>query len=193
MSEQLKDGTGKGFLVRVDKDHHMETASVTETEQHHVSEEDQLAFAANTSDTANTLTITATGGPILFIRNDSADEIMTVADIIISVNTAGLIVRILRNQTLGTIGNNNTHTSSNSNFGSSKTADATVFNWDEVGDGITGLSGGAVYSVFTLPVGLTRLHINGEIILTQNDNIVIEIIGAGEASVFAAFFFEEAD
>jgi len=193
VAEQIKDGTGKGFLLKIDSGNHLQAVAITETDQHHVSKEDKKAFVANTADTANTLTITATGGSILYIRNDSTDDDMTIADFVISVDTAGIVCRIIRQPTLGSIGNNNVHVPKNANFGSSLTAEGTFHNWDEVGDGLTGLTAGTVYSTLTLPVGVTRVHPNGEVVLQSGNAVSLELIGACEAAAYIAFFYEEAD
>ena len=186
---KIEDGTGKGFFAKVTSNNEISARSTISTKEHFEAESGN-SYVMNTADTANTLTVTATGGPILFIQNCEDNDII-IQELTISSNTAGIVARIVRNPILGTIGNNNVHTPVNSNFASSKTATVTAHNWDEVGDGLTGLTGGTVLATVILAVGSNRFGTAGSLIIPKGQRFSVEIIGASEITIDVRFFIEQ--
>ena len=65
-------------------------------------------------------------------------------------------------------------------------------NWDEVGDGLTGLTGVTVLAVVILGIGTTPFGTNGSLIIPKGQRISIEIIGASEIAIDVRFFIEQA-
>jgi len=169
--------------------------SNAQTEEHFVSSSEGLAFYANTADTANTLTTTATGGPVLFLKNDHTTKQIAIQKILSSTDTAGTVLTITRNPTLGTIGNNNVHTPPNMNFGKNLTTAniGTFYNWDEVGDGMTGLSGGTILNTFVMSVGINFHPFDGSILLEQGNILMFSAIGAGEFALGVRFYYMDAE
>ena len=196
MAEQIKDGTGSGFLVKVDNENRLLVHSDISTEEHNISHQFGLAFFANTTDTANTLTL-ATGNTynLLYLENSDAERIINIERISVSVDTAGVVLVLMKNMILGSVGDNNVHTPVNLNFESQKTASGVFHNWDETGTaGISGLSGGTVLGAQILGVGPQDLSIEASMVLSQSNNLIIRMVnGTGgnvESAVAISFFYE---
>lgn len=177
MSFIIEDGTGNGYKTKVSSNNKLEVESTVHAKSHIVAMMDEQAYIANTADTAKTLTTTITGGPILYMKSDNSDKQLILEHLRFTTNTAGGILTILRNVTLGTIGNNNIHTPVNLNFGSEKTVTVTAYNWNEVGNGMTGITGGTIIETFVLPVGLFSINFGGTFILKRTNSIVINFEG----------------
>jgi len=189
MAIEILDGTGKGYSLKVGPENRAFVDARTFTKEHDKSQNGD-AFIFNTTDTANTLTITATGGPILFIQNDNTEKELTIEQILVS-NSAIIECALYRNPVLGTIGNNNIHTPANLNFGSNRSAEATAYNWDEVGDGMTGLTGGTLVAYFIVPAGITTFNLGGAITMPGGSSFYISLKNASEATLVVRGFFEE--
>ncbi len=187
----LQDGSGKGFSAEVDKDLKLQTAAVVSSDEHSHAHDGE-AFYMNSADTANSLTATATGGYIMYLKNDDATKVLTVEDIQISADTTAGIVRIIRNPTLGSVADNNATVPVNENFGSAATATVTAHNWDEVNDGIGGLTSGTVLETFIVPVGISVVDVAGRYILNQGDAIGIQYLAkAGEITMGIRFYMDD--
>ena len=141
MSLAIKDGTGDGNSAAVDTNHRLHVQGVV-TDSHEDAVRTCRAFNVNT----DFITLTnATATPVLYLKNNE-DQDFHVEGIAIGFGThAGgtatdlVEVRMIRNPTGGTIISNASITPmvSNSNFGSTRTLDADVFN-GATGDTITG-------------------------------------------------------
>ena len=162
-----------GGVMDVDEEARALVLATTITEEHHVSDSVGQAYMMNSADTDNALTLTTTEGPLMFLRNNSSTKKLIIQKIFVSAVAAGVIVILRKNMTLGTIGNENTHAPINLNFESGKAADALAYNWDEVGDGMTGLTAGTIISSDYIVAGLTALPFDGVMILAKDDNIVL--------------------
>ncbi len=180
-----------GNVMEVDGENRAQVLSTVLTEEHHVSQHEGDAYMMNSADTDNALTLTATEGPILFLRNNSSTQGLIVQDIFVSSDTAGVIVILRKNMTLGTIGNENLHTPVNLNFESGKAADALAYNWDQVGDGLTGLTSGTIILTDYIGVGLTPFSFGGVINLAKDDNIVLSTeLTTAEFTARFRFYFD---
>ena len=195
MSIIIKDGTGSGRSAHVNRINRLSVASISDSSEHRVSSEDGLSFFANSADTANTLTITATGGPILYLRNDSATRIIVISKILSSAAAAGGVMVWKKNVTLGSIGNNNVHVPVNLNFSSGAVADALCHTWDQVGDGMTGLTSGTIIKTFITGAGFTVHPIDDAVVLGNGDSITVEYSHASgtEFECGIRFFYEAED
>lgn len=171
--DMLKDGTGKGFLAKVNRYNRLSVDSVNITEEQFVSYTDREAYFANTAQTADVLAITATGGPVLHISNLSTTNMLFINKIIVTNSVAGTVFKWLRNTVVGTIGNNNVMVPVNANFSSSNTANATCYSWNQVGDGMTGITNGSIGVSFILGVGTLVLPLDGSIVLGVGNAITL--------------------
>jgi hypothetical protein len=193
MSETIKDGTGAGFLAKVDSTNRMLVSANSQSEEHFISSGEGLAYFANSADTADTLTTTATGGPILYVRNTHAEKQLVVEKILASTDTAGGVFKWIINPILGTIGNNNVHAPVSLNAGKSITPATVAYNWDEVGDGMTGLTGGTTLKTTIIGAGFTAFPIDSSLILEGGDSIQMNYTGAGEFECSIRFFLMDAE
>jgi len=173
MADFIKDGTGKGYLAKVNSDKEIAVRANSSPEESIISREKGDAYFANTTDTADTLTMTATGGVMLYLQNTSRTKTMVLEKILTSATTAGGVVKWTKNMTVTTITNHNTHVPVNLNFKSGNTADATCYSWNETGDGMTTFTVGTVIKTFITGAGFTAHPIDGAIILGFNDSITI--------------------
>lgn len=175
MPEMIRDGTGTGNLARVNDNNRLLTLSVIHTEEHIESLINAGAYFANSADTADTLTCPdGFDGAILCVSNNSETLDLVIQKIVVSANTGGGVVSIIRNHTVGAVTNNNVHIPVNSNFGSQNTAPVTAYNWDETGTtGIGGISGGTKWKTYSTPLGVDHHPVDGTIILTKNTSVSI--------------------
>ncbi len=187
----IQDGSGKGFSAAVDSALKLQVSAVTSTDEHNHSHAGE-AFYMNSADTADTLTATATGGYIMYLQNDDPNRLITVEDIQISAAVTAGVVRIIRNPDVGTIADNNVAVPVNENFGSAATATVTAFTWDEVNDGLGGITGGTVMETFIMPVGKETIDVAGRFILNQGDRIGVQYLAkAGEITMGIRFFMDD--
>lgn len=147
MSEFIKDGTGKGYLLKIDANNRIQAFSTSRTE-------DQAATEAERSYNINTGIINLTNDsetPVLYFKNNenSAYHITAIA-VGFGATTGGSgdpnIIKGIRNPDDGTIISTATDVdiNSNRNFGSANTLEASVYK------GATGLTltGGNEHIIF---------------------------------------------
>jgi len=127
------------------------------------------------------LTVTATGGYMMYLKNTSTDYDAIIARITISTS-ALMLITIMKNPTIGSLANETAITSINKNFKSGKVADIDVYGWDEVGDQITGITGGDCAGTYQVN-GFERVLFDESICLGLNDIIAIKAKNAGELSM----------
>lgn len=176
---QIEDGTGHGYRAEVDSNNQLKVRSTISTYHQFISCEKQQAYMVSLGTEAlPTLTVTATGGYMMYLKNTS-----TLYDAIISrivLTTSALMeITIMKNPTIGSIGNEATITPINKNFASGKVADVDVYGWDEVADGITGISGGDCVGTCQVN-GFENLLFDEATCLGLNDIIAIKAKNAGE-------------
>lgn len=193
----IQDGTGKGFSAAVSSSNKLRTLTTAHTEEHFHSFVDGQAYTANTTDTANTLTL-ADGNTynMLYLRNDSSTLFLIVQKILTSTSATGIVCLVQKNMTLGSVSANNVHTPVNTNFSSGNAANVLCHNWDETGTvGIGGLTVGTLVVAAILDVGSSIFDVDGALVLGQNDSVTIRLVnGTGgniEASSAIRFYFDD--
>lgn len=194
---QILDGTGKAFSAQVNSKNKLVVTATSHSDEHESSEVDGQAYFANTTDTADTLTL-ADGNTynLLFLRNLSSTKILVVQKIDFSASAAGLVFNVQKNMVLGAVSNNNVHIPVNVNFSSGNAADVLCHNWNEVGTaGIGGLTVGTRIKSFILPSGPFIIPVDGFMVLGQNDSLtLIAVNGTGgpvEAEAGIRFYFDD--
>ena len=192
MSLIIEDGKGNCYKAQVDSNNRLVTQATTLTAEHFTSHILKDAYFATTADTADTLTATATGGYIFYLKNIDPDKELVIQKISISVDTADGVLSLIKNPTLGTIGNEATHVPVNMNFGSIKESTTLCYTWDEVGDGMTGFTSGTKFKTFILPASAFVLPVDGFMVLPQGTSLGITYTGkAGEIELGVRFYMEE--
>lgn len=184
----IKDGHTSNTM-EVGTDNHARVQAKTHTKEHVASLSDGEGYIIHTGTTADTLTSTATGGTILYLLNNNASKPIIITDIHLFSNTAGVVFKLVKNPTLGTIGNNNTFSPVNLNLGSNKSASATAYSWNEVGNGMTGFTGGTLMFPFMLPAGTLQESVEDMVIIPQGASIILDVIGAAEVAAAITFYF----
>lgn len=128
MSNFIQDGTGKGYLVKVDSDNRIITRSVVQSEFDN-STSSSNAFNINTE----FLTITnATETPLLYIKNNEDYDLIVEAwfvgtDVAVGSATRQSIMRVHPNPTGGTIISSGSNLSAiNRSVGSSEELNAVI-------------------------------------------------------------------
>lgn len=192
----IQDGTGKGTSALVNEQNELLVKAIVVSAEAIVASRDGQAYFANTTDTADTLTL-ATGNTynLLYLSNKSATKELVIQRLIVSSDTAGVVLTYIRNPVLGTVSANNIHEPVNNNFSSGNKANALCHNWDETGTvGIGGLTGGTIIEATILPVGATEIRIDGSLVLEQGNSILIHIDnntgGDAEVECGIRFYFD---
>jgi hypothetical protein len=192
----IEDGLGSGRKAQINIGHELVVAAITESEEHRVSQINADAYFFSTGQNIDTLTLATTNdAKILFLQSLDPAKQLIVERILVSSDTDGIIIRFVKNYTVGTLTNNTVTLPSNMNFSSTRNADVNAHTWDEVGTtGMGGLTLGSTFKTFIGKVGPNIFPIDGVPVLDQNDNIGIEILnptgGAVEVEVGIRFYLE---
>ena len=179
---QIDDGTGTGNKAGVNSLNQLNTRGICSLYHQFVSCEHAQAYMTSLGTEAKpTLTVTATGGYMMYLKNTSTDYDAIIARIT-AATSAQMSITIMKNPTIGSLGNETAVVPVNKNFSSGKVADVDVYAWDEVGDQITGITGGTCGGTYQVN-GLERLLFDESLCLGLNDIIAIKAKGAGELSL----------
>lgn len=187
---RLEDGEGSGHEAGVTSAHKLKVEATMHSLEHERSHEHGDAYFANIADTADSLTITGTGGPILLIRNDSEQKDLVIRKVLVGTSSANMILKVVRNPLIGSLGNVNVHVPGNLNFASGNAASVSIWNWDEVGNGITGLTDGTVLNTYIFQSWSRVLPFDDAFILGKNNAIAFECKGVGELTLGVRFFMQ---
>lgn len=195
MGQVISDGAGKGFSLQIDDENRARVLSDTRTEEHHIAESSQEVFFLHTGTTADTLTVTATGGTIIFVQNDSSTKRLVISEILIGSDVAGTVIRLVKNYTVGAFSDNNVLTPFNSFLGAADTADLTAHSWDEINNGIGGITSGTLFAISLTSAGGNEPELRQAIVLDRKDNFGIELKSVSttdECNITLVCFFDEA-
>lgn len=188
----LEDGTGKGNKAKVYCDNKLSVKSIQSTFHQEVSCVHEEAYICPLgTEAAPTLTVTATGGYMLYLKNISTDYDTIIARITISTS-ALMVITLMKNPTIGSLGNEIAKTPINKNFKSGKVAKAECYGWDEVGDGITGITGGECVGTYQIN-GIDRLLFDEAMCIGLNDIIALKAKGAGELAIVMHGYYDICD
>jgi hypothetical protein len=178
----VDDGTGNGFKAGVNSENRVLTRAMQSTYQQHISCEHEEAYMCPLcSEATPTLTVTATGGYMLYLKNASSDYDAIISRI--TVSTSALItIIVMKNPTIGSLGNETAKIPVNKNFKSGKVSEIDCYSWDEAGDGITGITGGTCAGTYQVN-GFERLLFDESICMGLNDVIALKAKGVGEIAV----------
>lgn len=145
---QLEDGSGKGYLARVDETNRVRTRTVSESEQN---EQASLGLAYSIPSGFITLTNTAESA-IFWLRNDESQDLLITRFLASVRKSTGATenharVLIYYNPTGMTSGTSTSLTPVNLNFGSSNT----LSNTSEIGQQGAALTGATLFGGFVIP------------------------------------------
>ena len=193
MAEQIRDGTGKGFLAKIDGDNRLEVSSKSAALQHVISEEKQLAFQVigtatlanatvvglhlkNTSSTKNMI--------ITFIRHQILDQAGGMA-----LPNASNYFRIALGRTLSSGGS--TATSVNVFQGSGNAAEVTATQGSPT---LTGTANEIDRWYTKAEADMNTFNKEGALIIPPNGNVEFSYVGdqtSGTLYVRVSFLVEE--
>jgi hypothetical protein len=184
----IEDGIGTGNKGEVNSRHQLSARSIISTYHQFASCTHEQAYMASLGTEAlPTLTVTGTGGYMMYLKNTSTNYDMIIARTTISTS-ALMAITLIKNPTIGSLGNETAIVPVNKNFKSGKLASVDIYGWDEVGDGITGVTGGDCAGTYQVN-GLERILFDESLCLGLNDILAIKAKGAGEiATVMHGYY-----
>ena len=138
-----------------------------------------------------TVTVTGTGGYMLYLKNTSTLYDAIIARITVSTS-ALIVITLMKNPTIGSLVNEIAKTPVNKNFKSGKVAKVECYGWDEIGDGITGITEGNCAGTYQVN-GFERLLFDEAICLGLNDIIAVKAKGAGEIAIVMHGYYDICD
>jgi len=192
MAFPIKDGAGTGNLAKVDSTNHLFTRSVVESNLHNQSHLGN-GFTVTSGDTvANTLTVTATGGALLWMTNTSSVLDVVIDQIIVSASASTMVFKVVTGSTLGSVADNVAQTPVNLHTGKTTTAPVTAHGWDEANNGIGGLTLGSTVHTQLCSVGSAPVDFEGALVLAGGGSLELRFHTAGEAAVTVIFHTEAA-
>jgi len=178
----IEDGTGNGYKAQVNSRNQLRTRSIRSTYHQYISCEHKQAYMAPLGTEASpTLTVTATGGYMMYLKNTSTEYDAIIARITISTS-ALMLITLMKNPTIGALANETAIVPINKNFASGKVADVDLYGWDEVGDEITGITAGDCAGTYQVN-GFERMLFDESICLGLNDIIAVKAKNAGELAM----------
>ena len=190
MPDTIKDGKGRGYLASVDPKNRLWTIGVGVSEEHLSSAQDQGSYFPTIADQDQTLTLSAgMTGPVFYLKNLSDSQRLVIYKILFGSNTAGVIVKMVKNMAVATITNYKTHAPCNQNFSSTNTADVLCYTWDEVSNGMTTFTGGTTIMTYILGIGTVVFPIDSGFMLNQNDSLTFYAKTAAEFTCGVRFYF----
>ena len=140
----------------------LRTQAIQESLEADASRNGEAFTLATSQGTNRSLTIAAADdGPILYVRNLSESKILVADGFTATESAPGLILFLVKNPILATIGANESIEASNRNFSSTRDADVPGEIWDETGAvGRTGFRGGVEVAAFlrSLPAASPNLR-----------------------------------
>ena len=163
MAEQILDGTGKGYRMKVDSNNRAQVFAISEGLSI-----DAAKSGENYNINTGAVTLTsANESAVLYLKNNE-DKTFVIEDIIVILGastggTGDLTVEVIRNPTLGTIisGASDVDVIGNRNFGSSRLLTADVYKGAE---GNT-MTDGTVFSDTTRSTASTIVHFDADVIV----------------------------
>lgn len=192
----ILDGLGRGNTAEVDNNFRVRVHGTSVPLLANISQVKGTVFMARTSQVLDSHTITATGGHLIAMTNIHPSLVLVLVGIVGRPTANDMFVEAVLDVTVGTVGNATEIFPVNLNVGSPNISSAfmQVYVWDEVGDGMTGITGGQA-------LGPTRLFqnqpyvaaINSAAVLPPGKAVSFMAKGAGEFSVEAIVYMVEPD
>ena len=191
---KIEDGTGSGFLAKVNTDNRLETTAVSEDSAFEANKNGKAFFLSN-----NDISI-GSGAPyrVFNLKNTSSTESIVIDGIVISHNggdtNGDKIVEIGYYFEESITANNVAGTVFPLNGASSITPTVQYWVWDGVGTGMTASNGQKVHTEF-FDRGLNKQPLPGKFILSSQSalTISVECVEALKCSVLVFFHLVETE
>ena len=184
---QINDGTGGGYVARVTSGNRL---AVDPGEGALAAAEGGNLYTVTTNSALPSLTMTSTGGVLMYLENAAGSNKNIVIDEVLVGGSTSMICSIVLNHVRGTIDREAEITPRSSHTGSVLSAPAGVkaWAWDEVNHGIEGLTTGAYVLTTLLGVGPTVIASGGRFIIAPGGSISVYMKNAGEATSTIRFY-----
>ena len=177
----IDDGTGKGYKVKVTREHMIYSLAVSQTIEHHANITHSGSYSVIFSQTP-----TGAGDFILYFKNLSNRDIVIEGIWLRASATEGINIHL---RPAGTPTNGSEVTPVNLNASSANTAEATVI----VDNDITGITNGHTALRYYVDNSARSVwfNFNQDIILTENDTLAISCVTGGiQIDGMLEFFFD---
>lgn len=182
----IEDGKGSSNKAQVDDENRLQVTSVVESSLAYNSRENETSFGISTP----MLTLTTTGGRILFIKNTSNTLKFYFTDFWFNWNGGSTnFNRPYYGQLIFGDTQPDTNTTTGGagvlNQDSSNTSNLTVLYWNGTGNGMTGHTAGNTAFSWAGAIGASPYHTDGCIIIGTNKTVSVNLRGqeVGEASI----------
>jgi hypothetical protein len=193
VSETIKDGKGRGYLAEVSERNKIMMDSVMQSEEADIA---GLGYSFVVS--TKVLTLNSTNPHLfLYFKNTNSEKNMHIQ--VVRFGWNGGSTNHNRTMTWGWViapgeptANHTAVTSGNLNFTSNQVAEALVYKWDGVGDGMT-YTGGFIASEAIYTQGYNKLEAHGIPIVGLNDSFGMILTGEeiGNATITMRFFYKD--
>lgn len=197
MTELIKDGTGRSYLLKIDEENRASVFADSREEIAHVSWTHGEAYSVGISDY---LTLDNMDWHLaISLKNTNINKLLVIQYLYFGWNggnTTGDKVLWIRDSGGFTLtGGYSTGYIQNLNFTSDNEADAEFYHWDGVTSGGMGYTGGAGVGTYCVMKGRYQLCLSSSVILGTNDYAGIEVKGEeiGNFSMGAVFYFKDRD
>lgn len=165
MSNQIKDGSGRGYLARVNSQQKLLTEATVFTNMHQISNNFGQAYVVTTDFIPITTTVSYSG--ILYVQNTSTDLHMHVA-LIKAAQDVLTQWKFIKNPTTGTLISTATLAKiTNLNFNSNNIGQAVVYQ----GANALTVTDGIEAALWTENAGGIPIGLDGAVILQTNDTV----------------------
>ena len=171
----INDATGRGYAAKVTSDNRLAVQSSQLSEAAQAAREGR-SFIASTIAASETLTINATGGPMILLRNNSTTEYLFIDEVTISSDNAKLFCKEEVASTIGTISQSDTGAAYCTLTGRPDATQASVVVWDgSSGNAIAGTSNATNLAISYLTTGVTTLRPGGSTVVSPGSNYSISL------------------
>jgi len=187
----VNDGLGRGYTAKVDSDNRL-TVDASVRSAGAIKSLSGDCYVTSTVDTADTLTVNSTGGDMIYISNSSSTKSIVIDKVTVTTDNVKCIYKSIINRVVGTVADYSGGDPVNLNTGSNKRPSATVYVWDEVNNGIGGMTGGTAVTVETLTTGTHVLDDDDTIVLGPQGSFTVSLknlsTGSMECAVTVRFY-----
>tara|TARA_B100001250_G_C19815958_1_gene798420 strand:- start:5116 stop:5688 length:573 start_codon:yes stop_codon:yes gene_type:complete len=187
---QINDGTGRGYVAQVTSASRLATDSVANK----ASAQASRAGNAYVISTSGTLAPNATGGTMIFLRNDSQTESVLIDEVMIGCDNTKLVIKEYLGMAVATLADKTDTKAHALNSGFDSNGLITACYWDGSNNGIGGLSDGTVIGAMTVSTGTIVLSRGGDLVVGPGSNYAIFLDnnsgGTLNAAITVKFFTE---
>lgn len=177
----FEDGTGKGYLAKVDQNNRLQTFSISRSllREKSISGDVFIFFVSS-------LNVNTTGGLIFAIKNTSSSKSYTFDNFVISYDGGSTSYNkpcLIKSYALSSLPTANLITGSfiNANFNSPNVFPGLFYYWNGTGNGMTGHISSSIISELYVGQGATQIRYDGVFSGPPNSIVAVEAIAQGES------------